>query len=34
MLGRIRHIEKYNKQMGSELMNIYSSVDWGAKVPL
>ena len=28
MLGRIRYIERYNKKMGSELMDIYSSVDW------
>lgn len=28
MLGKIRHIEKYNKEIGLELMNIYKSIDW------
>ena len=28
MLGRIRYIEKYNKQIGSELMAIYNSIVW------
>jgi RNA-directed DNA polymerase len=28
MLGKIRHIEKYNKEIGLELMDLYNSVDW------
>lgn len=28
MLGRIRYIEIYNKKIGSELMDLYNSVDW------
>ena len=28
MLGKIRHMEKYNKEIGLELMDIYDSIDW------
>ena len=28
MLGKIRHIEKYNKEKGLELLDIYNSIDW------
>ena len=28
MLGKIRYVEKYNKEIGLELMDIYNSIDW------
>lgn len=31
ILGRIRYIEKYNKEIGSELMDIYNSINWNVR---